>query len=151
VPPGSEFAWEEAERKLQVQLQHAESLDSKATTLLGFVAIAFGLLGTSLDELRGWGRAVGIVSVLGLGLSAFLLLGAFWVRRYDRSPDPEVIWRFAERDKQWIQHRLLTTRWDALRLNDGVLGRKAAWLKWGMRTLAIVGVAVIVAAIIKLG
>lgn len=150
VPPGTGFAWEEAQRKLDLQIDHAESLDSKATTLLGFIAVALGVVATSLEKFRSWGRPVAAGAVLGLGISAFLVLRAFWVRRYDRSPSPEEVWDYALRDRSWIQHRLLTTRWAALNANSGILDRKARDLRWAMVTLGGVAGIALVAAIVRL-
>lgn len=150
IPPGAEFAWDEADRKLKVQLDHADSLDSKATTLLGFLAVAFGVGATSITKVRGWGIPIAVLAIIGLAVSFVFALMAFWVRRFDRSPDPEVVWRYARRDRAWIQHRLLSTRWAALNANDKTIGVKASNLRLSMMALGVVGALVVVSAIIRL-
>ncbi len=150
VPPGTGFAWEESQRKLDLQLAHAEALDSKATTLLGFLAVGFGLFAGNIQKLHSWGRPLGIAIAVELGGSLFFALRALWVRGYDRSPSPEVVWRFASQNPDWIQHRLLSTRWSALAKNDVTLGSKVNNLKISMGIVGVVSATVIVASIIKL-
>jgi hypothetical protein len=150
IPPGTSFAWEEAQRRLDLQRETAESLDSKATTLLGFHAVAFGLLANSVTKIQGWGRPVAILVVVGLGMSLFFAIRCFWVRDYDRSPSPELVWQFALKEEMWVQHRLLTTRWEALQANEHILSEKADHLRSSIGVLGVVSVILMGAIIIRL-
>src|SRR6266498_4774627 len=122
-PPGTGFAWDQAERRLEAQLRQADALDTKAGVLLGLLAVVLALLLNGGERLvPHWLLAA---TLAGLGLSGMFAVSSFRAQGYRRDPSPETVWLFASREPQHVKLRLLSARLGALADNPTKLERKA--------------------------
>jgi hypothetical protein len=125
VPEGTTFVWEQAEKRLEAQLNQADSLDTKAGALVGLHALAAGLVGTVAGHLSGTSRWIASGAIIGLAASGLVAFGAF-------------------------RSEFLTTRFDSLDRNRAKLSRKARLISVSLAGFAMVALAVAIAALIDL-
>jgi hypothetical protein len=88
IPPGTDFVWEEAERRVDAQLRQADALDSKAGILVGIHALAAGLVASVSGGLGDAARWIATAALVLLLASGWLAVGAFRAQEYRRSPSP---------------------------------------------------------------
>ena len=150
VPEGVPFVWEQAEKRLDAQLRHADALDTKAGGLVGLHAVAAGLVATFAHTASGRGRWVAIAVIAGLVVSGFLALLGFRVEGYARDPSPEELWRFGAWEPEAIQYRLLAARFTSLRANAIRLERKARYVARSLVGLAVIALMVATTGIVAL-
>lgn len=142
IPPGVDFIWDQAERRLGAQLEQADALDRKTGILLTLNGVAAGLLAAVSDRLSGVGRVFGAIVIAGLFLGASFALASFRTVRYVRSPRPEEMWHFGAWSDSEIKLRYLSTRFEALDENERRLRRKGIHVT--ASTLILAGVAFVV-------
>jgi hypothetical protein len=150
IPPGTDFVWEQAERRIDAQLRQADALDSKAGILVGIHALAAGLVASMSGGLGDAARWVAIVVLFLLLASGWLAVGAFRAQEYRRSPSPEAIWRFAGWGEREMRLRLLSTRFEGIEWNRRKLQWKARRITWSINLLAVVALMVAIATIVEL-
>lgn len=150
IPLAVDLVWDEAEKRLEAQLRQADALDTKAGVLIGVHALAAGLLASLVGGLDGVGRWIGTGVVVVLLVSLWLSLLAFRAQDYDRSPSPEVMWRFAEWDPPAVRYRLVSTRFAALAENRDKLRRKARLVSASLGILGVIASTVGIASIVSL-
>lgn len=149
-PLGTDFAWEQAEKRLEAQVRQADALDTKAGTLVGIHVVAAGIVATAAGRLHGANRWVGVGVVAGLVIGGWFAFKAFLVQAYNRQPSPQALWNYGEHDEAQIRFRFLSTRFRSLEENRIKLDEKAGSVVWSLRVLAVVGLAVAVTTIVEL-
>jgi len=149
-PKGTSFVWDQAERRLDAQMQQADALDTKAGALAALHAVAAGVIASLAGRLSGASRWVAVGAILGLIVSGVLAFGAFRTEAYARSPAPEEMWRFGIWRPDEIQLRFLSTRFRALDRNRAKLQRKARLISSSLAGFAMVALAVAIAAVVDL-
>jgi hypothetical protein len=150
IPPGTEFVWEQAERRVDAQLRQADALDAKAGILVGVHALAAGLIASVSGGLGEVARWIASVALLFLMTSGWLALGAFRAQEYRRSPSPETLWRFASWDEDEMRLRMLSTRFEAIGWNSRKLQWKARRITWSINLLTVIAFTLGIATIVDL-
>jgi hypothetical protein len=149
IPPGMDFVWEQAERRIDAQLRQADALDAKAGILTGIHALAAGLVASLSGDLGDAARWIASAVLVLLLVSSWLALGAFRAQEYRRSPSPETLWRFAGWDEREMRLRLLSTRFEGIEWNRRKLQWKAR-ITWSINLLVVVALVVGIATIVEL-
>jgi hypothetical protein len=149
TPAGTKLAWDQAERRLEAQFRQADSLDTKAGTLVGLHALAAGILAANASRLHGLNRWVGFGVIVGLILGGYFAVRAYLVQAYDRRPSPQALWMFAEWEEARILRQFLSTRFESLEQNSTKLEAKARSVTWSLRTLALVALGVAIAMAVE--
>lgn len=150
IPPGTDFVWDQAERRIDAQLRQADALDSKAGILVGVHALAAGLVASVSGSFGDAARWVATVVLVLLLASGWLAVGAFRAQEYRRSPSPEGVWHYARWDEQEIRHRLLSKRFEGIEWNRRKLQWKARRITWSINLLAVVASIVATATMVEL-
>src|SRR5205823_2239659 len=148
--PGTRLAWDQAEKRLEAQFRQADSLDSKAGTLVGLHALAAGILAANTTRLHGVNGWVAFGIIVGLVLGGTFAVRAYLVQAYDRRPAPQAIWEFAEWDDDRILQQFLSSRFRSLEGNVERLEAKARNVRWSIWSLAMVALGVAVATAVEL-
>ncbi len=142
VPPGAEFAYAVASKRLDEQLGSVADLDRK----LGVVIAVAGALLVALAQFSAsrtgaiaplWARAAaGLPAILALLLG----LAGFFVRKFEQAPDPG---RMAE----YVSESPESMRWTALPAVLRALNDNRLKLRWKRRALNAAVIAVGLAAL----
>jgi len=131
-----EWAYEEAKRILDKQFEQVESLNTKASILLGFIGIIlatlFGLwrdwlLVVEQSTVIYWGVIVSVILLFSAAICGFL---AYRVQTYETAPSPQ---RLMDKYLTWApDHVRYVTLYRIVRIyehNDRLIKRKLFWLK----------------------
>jgi hypothetical protein len=120
---------EEVRAVRNAQLQHFDSIDTKAGVVLGFAA---GLVALAPDRASPFVRVGRAIAVL----SGFLALWTVWPRRYWSTNLRSLRDKHLSADPEFTLLQLLDTKIDMAERTAGILHIKANRLKWAMITLA---------------
>jgi hypothetical protein len=150
IPPSIRFVWEQAEHRPDAQMKQADSLDTKAGAMVGFHALAVGILAAALASIQGNARWLVVATILGLIVSGSFAFFAFRTESYDRSPAPEELWQFADWTEEEIIIRFPSTRFRALEKNRDRLEVKARYFARSLSTLGAIVLSLSISAVVDL-
>jgi hypothetical protein len=120
---------EEVRAERGEQLQHFDSIDTKAGIVLGFAGALVALAPDRASLLVQIGRAVAV-------LSGFIALWTVWPRRFWSTNLRSLRDKYLAAEPEFTLVQLLDTKIDMAERTAGVLHAKATRLKWAMVTLA---------------
>lgn len=125
-----EVVLEEVRGERAAQLEHFDSIDTKAGIVLGFAGALVALGSRQTYVLVDLGRGVGV-------LSGFLSLWTFWPRRYWSTDLRPFRNKYLAAEPEFTRLRLLDTQVDMAERMAGILQDKAMRLKLAMVALAV--------------
>lgn len=131
--------YETIEAELDKQFSQIDSLNTRAHQLLGFAAIALGVVVTLRPPAENrlisvlFGLAVlGFAFIAGSGVRAWSLQG------WRNDPKPRPLWeRHRLRSEEWLRHQIILNRLDAADANAAAIDAKLYWVRWTQRLLAV--------------
>ena len=139
VPKGAPFAYEVGARSIDEQLRRTEALDAKTGLILASDGVLAGFVFSSDSLFKTAPRAVGMLLALLILASISLALVAFWNRRYESAPRPELVVRLMMEGDEWLKWRFLSNVLNALETNRRKLDRKALLVTWALVALIASG------------
>jgi hypothetical protein len=127
-----------ARDQLAAELSGADNDDVKALGFLAFdLAAAAGMVGIRTDLDRYW-----FFTVIGLGVSACLLIAALWRRTYKTGPNPREFYREAGQaaDPEEVALLAMAAILAARATNEEIRRRKAQWYTASLVALIVTAV-----------
>jgi hypothetical protein len=138
-PDALKLIYDEVAGVLEKQFGQIEALNARSQQLIGFAAIAVGILVGLRPPLGGELSA----ALFGLALLLFAVIAAAGLRAWAvqgwrADPDTRPLWekdRF--RSEEWLRHQIIINRLGAVDDNTTVVAAKLFWIRWTQKRLAI--------------
>ncbi len=93
------FAYEETNRLIDLQMDQVESLNTKASILLGFIGVivaalfsAWPVMAEQLPKLGVAAIWLSVLATLTVIVGAFFGFRAYWIQPYEIAPSPRRLW-----------------------------------------------------------
>jgi hypothetical protein len=150
-PAALKLIYDEVADALEKQFEQIESLNARSQQLIGFAAIAVGIL----IGLRPPARGELSVTLFSIALFVFAVIAAAGLRAWAlqgwrADPDARTLW---EKDRlhseEWLRHQIILNRLEAVDANATAVAVKLFWVRWTQRLLAVEVVYLTALAIIR--
>lgn len=135
-PAGIDFVWSEGVRLIDAQLRQAADLDSKASTLIGFLTAILALIAGQRQEFGEWTWLLVVELVAALAL----LLLAFRLQRFANAPALPRLALWAESVPSAIRDAFMDNLLEAYAANETSLLGKARYLRFGLYAIMLFGI-----------
>jgi hypothetical protein len=145
--------YEETRRAVDLQLHKVESLNARAQQLLGFSAVIVSIVAAINvdDDTSGWVKALSL-AVLGLfGLCGAVSFFAWRISTYRDDPEPVSLYgSYRGATETEIRDQVIGNRFETLRINNGVIGRKERLVRDSMSVMIVGGVVLVALVVVRL-
>jgi len=143
----TDLIYEELRLALATQQRQAESLETKASVLIGFAGAVLALLMSARQTLAGldWSSKVPLLAgVILFVLSLFFLYRAYRVRKMYIVPDPLELPNYLSTPLEELRCMIIKERQEGWRKNAPVIKRSARYLKaaFVIQSMGVLSVAI---------
>lgn len=128
--------YEAVKEKLDIQLRFADSVDTKASVLIGFNGVIIAIVFTRL-----WPKDINLYSfifiaaIISLMSSIGLAFRAYVTEPYRRDPDPRGLKRYSMKSNEEVIKQITDNLINSYEENEGKLIKKAKRVNWSFKAI----------------